>query len=642
MSRPGESKPFSGNAQSHDHASKDAAQAANGNDSRQYDSSTGMIKSSHKGRPEIQSDVPSSGKKRRIRKAAKPTGSPSFASHSPKVPTRKVASPHSQSGVHSFSPKIQETTPDSPRDKSLSSTIQNELDVARSRPNKTVLQEKKPPSTKKVGSEATKEKKQSPLAVSPSTMEESPSANKVQTTVADMHDRPITAARTVKASTFSGGSNLKTALSSEKRDATGLFTASPAPTVKRKPAHLTRPAAAAKDDVTKTKSATKDPSTPEPQRMPTMAKTSSSPLAKSIASYESKKRERDREMKQVMPDAKRMRNPDHKSPAAPKLHALSAEECDLLVSAETLSDDMERKEEVDAAMNPVGGFAKLPEDSLAMRHESWRKLRDLNNVNNENGEKRSAVAKAAKLALQKASAAYSASLATAPVQTQRSPQATSYCEFSSRRAHSKPPMIRVPPVLPVGRVPVPHRTVHMAFPGGIPLPPSRPGPAFLVPRGGRPFKITKEQVRDAIPENASCVFHIMDRRVNLDSFAPDASFYSLLRAWTLDDPYRQIPPTGSNILELVPLPSDKRVPLKRPNVVSPKKIRRDVTGTVNVLSKVKAQELSSMPSVDSLRVELVEKSWQLKQEKRKEDVAWMEASRASLRRLGIDFLSKPT
>jgi hypothetical protein len=398
-----------------------------------------------------------------------------------------------------------------------------------------------------------------------------------------------------------------------------------------------------KDDVTTTKPVAIDLSAEKPSVSPVVTK-----------------RERDPATEQVVPDAKRTRVPEQKAAPAP---VLSDEECGLLVSTETLSEDTDMDDEVDPVKNTVEGFAKLPEDSLAMRHEAWKKLRDLDNVNHENGEKR---AKAAKLALQKASAAYSDScLVRRHAKKQRSPQAKTFPEFSSRYARSKPPPVRSPlpvrptptirsttnrsttnkspPVPPAGRVPVPPSTIPMALPGGTPraalLPPPRPVAAYAVPRGRSPFIITKEQIRDAIPENASCIFHVMDRRVNLDAFAPDASFYSLLRAWTLDDPYRQIPPPGSNILDLVSMPSDRREPLKRSNVIQLKKRTREVKGSVNVLAKVKAQYQSSTPSMNSLRHELVLKSRLLKQEKRKEDMTWMQASRASLKSLGIDLPS---
>eukprot|EP00978_Attheya_sp_CCMP212_P007714 scaffold17925_cov56-Attheya_sp.AAC.7 len=76
--------------------------------------------------------------------------------------------------------------------------------------------------------------------------------------------------------------------------------------------------------------------------------------------------------------------------------------------------------------------------------------------------------------------------------------------------------------------------------------------------GGGATRLTAEQVVDAIPENASSIFHILDRRVNLDAHHPDVSFYSLLRAWVQDDPYRQIPPVGANLLDYVSIPSLRR------------------------------------------------------------------------------------
>lgn len=58
---------------------------------------------------------------------------------------------------------------------------------------------------------------------------------------------------------------------------------------------------------------------------------------------------------------------------------------------------------------------------------------------------------------------------------------------------------------------------------------------------------TKASVREieyAIPAAASCVFHIFDRRVNLDAHVSGnaSDNYSLLRMWAQDDPYRYQPP----------------------------------------------------------------------------------------------------
>lgn len=72
-------------------------------------------------------------------------------------------------------------------------------------------------------------------------------------------------------------------------------------------------------------------------------------------------------------------------------------------------------------------------------------------------------------------------------------------------------------------------------------------------------KVSVSQIADAIPDEASAVFHVLDRRINLDAFHPEASFYSLLRAWVQDDPFRYTPPAGSNLLEFIPRPSQRRI-----------------------------------------------------------------------------------
>jgi len=67
---------------------------------------------------------------------------------------------------------------------------------------------------------------------------------------------------------------------------------------------------------------------------------------------------------------------------------------------------------------------------------------------------------------------------------------------------------------------------------------------------------TLKQVQKAIPPKASSVFHVLDRRINFDSFSPDASLYSLLRAWVKDDPY--LAKNQFDLFQHVSLPSQRR------------------------------------------------------------------------------------
>lgn len=57
-------------------------------------------------------------------------------------------------------------------------------------------------------------------------------------------------------------------------------------------------------------------------------------------------------------------------------------------------------------------------------------------------------------------------------------------------------------------------------------------------------KLTSELIEDAIPWDASSIFHVFDRRINFDNHTADASMYALLRAWVQDDPHRKVPPVG--------------------------------------------------------------------------------------------------
>ena len=77
--------------------------------------------------------------------------------------------------------------------------------------------------------------------------------------------------------------------------------------------------------------------------------------------------------------------------------------------------------------------------------------------------------------------------------------------------------------------------------------------AKIRPYASQAVAVSQEEILEAIPPDASSVFHIMDRRVNFDAIddptkgdpRKDAPMYSLLRAWVQDDPYRQIAPTNA-------------------------------------------------------------------------------------------------
>ncbi|GMH81195.1 hypothetical protein TrVE_jg12970 [Triparma verrucosa] len=48
-------------------------------------------------------------------------------------------------------------------------------------------------------------------------------------------------------------------------------------------------------------------------------------------------------------------------------------------------------------------------------------------------------------------------------------------------------------------------------------------------------------IASKITPKTSPIFHILDRRVNLDAVPADASLYDLARRWVWDDPFRVIP-----------------------------------------------------------------------------------------------------
>jgi LIN37 len=84
-------------------------------------------------------------------------------------------------------------------------------------------------------------------------------------------------------------------------------------------------------------------------------------------------------------------------------------------------------------------------------------------------------------------------------------------------------------------------------------------------------KATRLEIERALPLAASCVFHIFDRRVNLDAHSGAVEdTYSLLRAWAQDDPYRyrpvaslDHPPQPPSSAHALPLPALDAAPQKQ-------------------------------------------------------------------------------
>jgi hypothetical protein len=84
--------------------------------------------------------------------------------------------------------------------------------------------------------------------------------------------------------------------------------------------------------------------------------------------------------------------------------------------------------------------------------------------------------------------------------------------------------------------------------------------AKVRPYANQAIPVSMEDIYNAIPKEASAVFHVLDRRINLDAFgAPSTKtttddwnvsvpVYSLLRAWVQDDPCRQVPHTHQVVL----------------------------------------------------------------------------------------------
>jgi hypothetical protein len=101
-----------------------------------------------------------------------------------------------------------------------------------------------------------------------------------------------------------------------------------------------------------------------------------------------------------------------------------------------------------------------------------------------------------------------------------------------------------------------------------------------------------------------------------------------------DDPYRQMPPLGSNIFEYVSLPSERRIE-ERTVVVGTKRKLEDI-GTCDVFAKLQNVTMpASQLTPKKMREQLVAGSKRIKRQRQKEYLVQIEASRESLRSLGI-------
>ena len=142
-------------------------------------------------------------------------------------------------------------------------------------------------------------------------------------------------------------------------------------------------------------------------------------------------------------------------------------------------------------------------------------------------------------------------------------------------------------------------------------------------------------IADSIPSNASAVFHIFDRRINLDSHDSNTSFYSLLRSWVQDDPYRKSVHSGSRLLDHVSLSY-----IYRDNSICEadmKMNKRRSTGMseVKVLPIVKGNFESSSPDTGRLLFDHVKRAKRRKMEVQRQVDEKMNRSNKHLQGIGI-------
>jgi hypothetical protein len=165
---------------------------------------------------------------------------------------------------------------------------------------------------------------------------------------------------------------------------------------------------------------------------------------------------------------------------------------------------------------------------------------------------------------------------------------------------------------------------------------------FYVREGGL-SQMTPNQIQQAIPENASSVFHVLDRRVNLDaSSSKDANMYCLLRSWVQDDPDRQIPPPAADISEQYnssvaittqPTPGYKEPIMEDHQCSKETKPTAPTTITFDMLAALRFQR--QLPPKDYVRNEFLARARESRKAQHKTYALRAAAAKASLKRKGI-------
>ena len=186
--------------------------------------------------------------------------------------------------------------------------------------------------------------------------------------------------------------------------------------------------------------------------------------------------------------------------------------------------------------------------------------------------------------------------------------------------------------------------------------------AKIRPYANQNLPVMAHEIRNAIPKDASSVFHVLDRRVNLDSLDAaegatnkdvNVPIYSLLRAWVQDDPYRQIPPSFSTLLAVhhgedsavtVTSKNDASSSGKRGRNVS-EALLDDTTSdkkqkaTVDVLTILATAQRDSsapcVPSMETLKKEIVQQARQTRKRKSQQYKRQLNRTLQGLRQRGI-------
>lgn len=153
--------------------------------------------------------------------------------------------------------------------------------------------------------------------------------------------------------------------------------------------------------------------------------------------------------------------------------------------------------------------------------------------------------------------------------------------------------------------------------------------ASLLDQFGARSTIDKDRILKCMPPDASGVFHVFDRRVNLDMHPSSTSMYALSRSWVQDDPDRVVLRDVEAFMKATSVtPKDDQSPETTPTPTE--------TATIDIISELNnGKDLS----VDKLRNELLGRAKQVHKKQQQSYKHRLRSAWEKLQRRGILLVS---